>query len=514
MPTLDPIKKQVVYSAGEALPAVGSPAYKQAQSGVVPTALSSTRGSDVITQNLGEHSQDMTMLQNGSTTKTTNTTTPAKDDTGEALKRIGGISAAEANATGVKLDDYTYDTSSGYFIPKSNTQIGGLERQYQQDEDQVNRTFDQMNASFDASTQNLINTYVNIFGERIRAQEDANKRELAAFDTMNTRFGTTRYAPGVAQGVLTADERVGLDRIKAIVMEEAGLISKAQQDLQDKKYTSFVQRRNEIKEIRKEKKTEIDKLLQIAQDEQKKAKEKEIQSSRDAVIANLVKQGIKDPAEIMGLLQEQAAAQGTKTDFTADEIEKALKVFSPDATLAGLSPDFKTYKYLQDIKDPSVAGMDFFQFQRAITNAKDTTPNDGVKPITLTPEKKTKLLGAGFSAQDVNNIEADIQKYGLDKVLEGITDTAQKKALQDAYGVKEKVTIAQLETTVTQKQAQDALKDTYTTDELKDLADKAGVWSFWTGKDSDIERWLNSEDAKKTYVKLLYEQYKSAGMAE
>ncbi len=216
----------------------------------------------------------------------------------------------------------------------------------------------------------------------------------------------------------------------------------------------------------------------------------------------------------MGLLQEQASSQGKKTDFTAEEISKTLKVLSPDASLANLSPDFKTYKYLQDIKDPSVSGMNFFQFQRAITNAKDTTPNDGAKLISLTPEKKTELLGAGLNQQDIANIESDIRKYGLDKVLEGISDTTQKKALQKAYGVKEKVTMAQLESTVTQKHAQDALKEAYTTEELKKFADDAGESSMWTGKDTDIDRWLNSDAAKKTYVKLLYEQYKSAGMAE
>jgi hypothetical protein len=474
------------------------------------SALSSVSGSKIIGESILEHTQDM-----GPKPTTTETASPTKgDDVATAMKKINGITAAEANATGANLDDYILDTNSGFFIPKNKTLVGGAESSFKQDEDYVNQTFSNFGQQIDNSTNGLISLYKQLFSGRIKAQEEANRRELEAYKTLNTRLGTSRYAPGVAQGVLTADERVGLDRINKIVLEEASLIAQAEQSRVDKKYSLFVKQRDEIKEIRKEKKAEVEKLLKAAQEEQKKVKEREIQSTRDAVIADLVKQGVKDPAEIMGLLQEQAAAQGTKTDFTADEIEKALKIFSPDADLAGLSPDFRTYNYLKKINDPTVAGLNFLEFQRAITNAKDSTPNSDEKPISLTPEKKTTLLGAGFSQSDVQNIEKDVRQYGLEKVLEGITDEAQKKAIKEVYGVKEKVTRQQLETTVTQKVAYDALKETYTEDELKEFADKDGKSSFWTPKGTDIERWLNSEEARTAYIDLLYKQYEEAGMAE
>ncbi|MEK6884861.1 MAG: hypothetical protein AABY22_34840, partial [Nanoarchaeota archaeon] len=124
------------------------------------------------------------------------------------------------------------------------------------------------------------------------------------------------------------------------------------------------------------------------------------------------------------------------------------------------------------------------------------------------------LLGAGFTNKEVTNIESDINKYGINSVLEGITDPAQKKAIQDAYGVKQKVTREQVVAQVTQKVAYEALKDSYTENELFDFATEAGATSLWTNKTKDIERWLNSESARNKYIDLLYQQYKSAGLAQ
>lgn len=138
----------------------------------------------------------------------------------------------------------------------------------------------------------------------------------------------------------------------------------------------------------------------------------------------------------------------------------------------------------------------------------------GGRNVKLTTANRTKLLGAGFSSSDVVNIEKDISAHGFDAALAGVKDEKQKNALKDVYGVAKTVNKAQLTSTVTQKMAQDALKENYTEDELKAFADEAGKSSFWTGKKSDIDRWLNSPEAKAKYVDILYNQYKDAGMAD
>lgn len=80
--------------------------------------------------------------------------------------------------------------------------------------------------------------------------------------------------------------------------------------------------------------------------------------------------------------------------------------------------------------------------------------------------------------------------------------------------IEKKVSRSDIETIVTQKVAMDQLRETYTDAELKELANDSGASKWWTGKDTDIDRFLNSADARKVYVDLLFKQYESAGMTK
>lgn len=117
-------------------------------------------------------------------------------------------------------------------------------------------------------------------------------------------------------------------------------------------------------------------------------------------------------------------------------------------------------------------------------------------------------LGQQFISDNptASNVELEIE---MRKRLPNLTDADIKSILSS-----KKLTRAQIESTVTAKTAYDGLKETYTESELKDLADEYGYSSFWTGKESDIERFLNSTEAKTVYVDLLYKQYQQAGMAQ
>jgi len=142
------------------------------------------------------------------------------------------------------------------------------------------------------------------------------------------------------------------------------------------------------------------------------------------------------------------------------------------------------------------------------------TTSTGESGIPITPEDKRGLLGAGFSTNDITNIENDVNQFGVDAVLENITDQTQKKAIEKTYGVQAKVTKQQIETQVTQKVAQDSLKSTFTQEELEQLAIDNGYASFFKSKDTEVKNFLNSPKAKEVYVNSLIEQYKTAGIFE
>lgn len=145
-------------------------------------------------------------------------------------------------------------------------------------------------------------------------------------------------------------------------------------------------------------------------------------------------------------------------------------------------------------------------------------PGGGADYVKLGSPERQNLLGVGYTTSEILNLESGINELGFNQVYEdekaGGATPDQLKTLRASFGVPEKVTRDTINATVTQKTAYDELKKTYTEDELKALANKNKKSSFFTNKTADIERFLNSVEAKNTYVDLLHAQYKAAGMTE
>lgn len=403
------------------------------QSGNVVPILSSNAGRTTIDENIRDHQldtqpKDTTVVEDDKTRKK-----PKKDP---AMESVGAITVEEAIATGADLNKYTYDTNTSYFILKSSTGEKDVNKRYDDAEKEVENSFSTFTVGLDKITQDIINSYKNTFSQRIAEEKKLTDEVVQSASSLNTRLGITRYAPNQARGVITDIERQGLDRIRKIGVEETQAIAEAQQHLADKQYDAFISKRNELKDLRRER---MDKLSEIQKEENKKIEEQKkmrAQSSRDSAIADLVDQGITDASTILNFLNFDD--QGNRIgDVTADEVDKALKIFKPDDSLAGLDQDYRTYKYLSDIEDPAVKGLTYMQYVAAISNTKrkpESPDSEDEKPITLSGEKKTKLLGAGFSQVDITNIEKDVRENGLDAVLEDIEDDDQKDALKQAYG--------------------------------------------------------------------------------
>lgn len=53
---------------------------------------------------------------------------------------------------------------------------------------------------------------------------------------------------------------------------------------------------------------------------------------------------------------------------------------------------------------------------------------------TLSTTDKQALLGVGFTASEIVHIQADVNAHGLQTVLAGVSDSAQRNALQKVYG--------------------------------------------------------------------------------
>lgn len=159
---------------------------------------------------------------------------------------------------------------------------------------------------------------------------------------------------------------------------------------------------------------------------------------------------------------------------------------------------------------PYMLGGDYVQ-KNTKTGEIRTAVNVSAGPAGITPAltaaDQQLLLSSGFNATDIGAIQADVQAHGLQAVLDGIADPAQKVALTKAYGGTAPVTpflnADFLKSTADEKSMLDALGKT--------IADY-DRWYAWDTEASKLNR-LKADYAKYVDATLipLIEQYHKAG---
>lgn len=227
--------------------------------------ISSDKGNQIITKNIEEHKIDTTSPEDVSrdTEEKAPETKPVKEN--KAIQDIGGITSDEANATGIDLNDYSLDSESGYFVP-NNKKLGtsSIDKQFKEQQQEIDDTFAPFLAQADYATQNLINAYKNTFAQRISEEKRIGEEASRGLNTTLMRTGISRYAPLQAGQLMEDVERRSLARIAKIGIEEAQLIAEAEMNLVDKQYDVFLKKRGELKDIRKERQEQINKLQDIS----------------------------------------------------------------------------------------------------------------------------------------------------------------------------------------------------------------------------------------------------------
>lgn len=124
----------------------------------------------------------------------------------------------------------------------------------------------------------------------------------------------------------------------------------------------------------------------------------------------------------------KAIDEESKLEDTKMELKVSLfSVGAPDSVQQAIA-NAKTKKELYAI--PGIANY-VAQAEAAKAAAKS---GGGIK---LTNDKRLKLIGAGFTEDEVGTIEAEVAAYGIDAVLEGIDNEKQRQALLSVYGGEE-----------------------------------------------------------------------------
>lgn len=358
----------VNFAGGSYLPSVGSAAYTQAQQGsgygsydptsgalstyatsqkqatankkVKPVSvISSTKGESIVNNGITGQTDDMNRYATAQGVDRSQKYDPTtgKPITPEDTTNVatGGYTYDEAKQLGLDLNTATYDSKTNTYSPGEattfDTQKKDIVDSTNTDLKEIKSVFDKQLASLDAASQDVISGLMASYQTRAKAQADTNKRELQTYQTMGIRSGGARYAGSTNQGILNAEERVGLDRLDKIAAEQATAVSNAQQALAEKKYSVFIDQRNEVNKLKKDKQDQISKLVEA----NNKAKD---QSKRDALISEYIGKGISDPSEIFTALRKDG-----DTTTTAKDVADTLKSLSPNGDLTGLSSTLKDF---------------------------------------------------------------------------------------------------------------------------------------------------------------------------
>ena len=126
---------------------------------------------------------------------------------------------------------------------------------------------------------------------------------------------------------------------------------------------------------------------------------------------------------------------------------------------------------------------------------KDKEKNTGGTSATykLTPTQRTKLLGAGLTLSEVDELHRSIQQYGIESVVNAITDETQRQVIADIYGY----TPTEEQVMATKEENESYIRENLTTGELKDLADWLGVSKWWRRKTKDINEFFEVADEEQ-----------------
>lgn len=409
-------------------------------------------------------------------------------ETGQYYDGVGNLHEADGTIADANIDS-------------RQSEVDGLLDDADDDSRDIFRTLDKLRAETDSTTAGQIRAIKNQFDVREEQLREINRREELAAGTALLLGGASRYAIS-SIGISSGYARANVMELAALDAEERSAIAEVKAAQADRNYEIAATKLEYVEKLRQEK---IDKAAQIAEElaeENKTMSERMKKQALEQEIAGLFDQGFTDAASIQEQLGEYA---------TLAEISDTLAIIDPAADLANLSIDYRTFKAAQDAGDvPS--SWSWMDYQVAVKNAGKSGPGEDLG-VDLAPEDERILTGAGFSQADIKDIQRIVRDLGVDAIMESSEFTsAQKNAIKKVYNIEEQLTRERVENSVTQLQAQKALEDTYTTQELKELADKHGFSRMLTGAEKDIQRFLESDKAKELYVELLIQQYRQAGM--
>lgn len=405
-----------------------------------------------------------------------------------------------------------------------------------------------------ASAAASINALTGQWQERKRLLEESNKGNVANWNQQFIRTGQAEYSPGMSADLITGKEREGQTKVKELDDQYNEAVAGVNAAVEERRFSRAAELTKTLRDIEERMHTTLIANAKEASETNRKIKEKFMQSTREMAISNIVAQGITDPAEILDYLNNTEDGQQVG-DITLDEIGKVLKIVRPSEDLTGLNGDYRTFKYLQDKKDPTVEGLDYMGYLKALDIANmsgvsgdyktfkylqdsgDPTvqgmdymgylrasgnasraPKEGpaADVFKLSNTQQSQLLTGGFTWEDISAMQGDIATYGIDQTVAGLPKEQQDLVRRTLAGSD---TVAGLTSPGSQFLTKEFLASGATQKSMEDaLGKKLSDYNSWYAWDTKGGNLKQMETEYNGYVETtllpLIQQYRNAGYSD
>lgn len=266
--------------------------------------------------------------------------------------------------------------------------------------------------SKDPTLQGTLSAITSAWDARIADMATSNASANAAMKTTGYRTGMqfTGGMGGPMGTIISAQERVGLQKIAELEGQKQDALIGARSAFEDKQWDKYVKLVDLADTSYKNQLAEYTNLRKAAEEQNKAL----IQSSRDSAIAGLVKQGVTDPVELMDYLNFNERGQQVG-DFTTKEVADALKNLFPTGT--GIVGEYQFYS--REAKRMGQVPLTFEEYQNEDANRKRPITNINNSGLPAKTVAQVDKLSSSFDSSPIVKQYNEVQnkKLGFDAII-------------------------------------------------------------------------------------------------
>lgn len=350
--------------------------------------------------------------------------------------------------------------------------------------DDLTKSLTDLYSGLSISSTNAANAQIasltNQWQQRRALLQKSNDANVANWTQQFFRYGQAEYSPGMTGDMISQKEQEGAAAVQQLDDEYNAKVAEINTALAQNRYQAAATLTQELSDIQDKALTLMQANAQEAQATTDALRAQQQKTQLQASVAALYNGGMKDPASIQAYLNQNG---GTAT---LEDISSIIKIIAPDESLSGTSSDYQTFTQMQ--KDEKVpADWSYFDFLNAQANARKVPAATGADAeFKFSNAQISQLLSGNFTQGDIQAMQSDIAKYGVNSVVDGLP-AEQQSLIRRVLATSGQVASTAAEQFITA----DYLKNLYGPDALKKAADDAGYGGWFTSTDDETTNYLN-----------------------